>query len=1474
MSDIKDTASVTLNVNGAQAKQVMADLQSKIDQTKNSIAAMKQQMANPKDIQKAQNQLKKYEKQMDEIQSATEGVGKVLGSLDKATPRQLEKTLRLLNKQLKDMPQGSEVWNSHVEQIKQVKKQLEEVRGELKLQESGWDKLTGFINKGGATIAAVALGADQAIAAMRGWVDEYAQMDQEQANVRKFTGMTEEQVAALNEEFKKMDTRTSREGLNQLAQEAGRLGKTSQEDVLGFVRAADQINVALDDLGEGATLTLSKLTGIFGDEARYGTEKSLLKVGSVINELSQNCAASAPYLAEFASRMGGVAAQSGMTSSEVLAFGAVLDSNNQALEASSTALSQVIVRMMQDPAKYAKVAGLDVQKFSNLLKTDVNGALILFLETLNKAGGMDVLSPMFADMDENGARAISALSTLATHIDDLKAQQQVANEAFREGTSIGKEFAVQNNTVEAALEKCKNSVHELHVALGEKIYPMMGYVIKSGAALTKMFNTMVDFIIQNKGAVLSLAAAIVSYTVTLKAAVIWDKTFLALKVAGKAAMYAWAAAVKLGGAAIALFTGNVKQAKAAWQAFSLALKASPLGLLIGTITAVIGVIATLIHKNREAAAEQARLNKEQADYKRSLTDISVASAQYAQKEIANLNRLYKAATDEAKSKQERLNAIRKLQLQYPEYFGKLSTETIMVGKAKDKYDELTKSIKKSAEARAAQDKVKELAGKKIEAEVPLDEAKEYLGNLKKWRKQAVASRDKARERVSANARAKRRGAKATDTTAWEDYQKNRKFIQKIDREIERMNKKLPELQSKYDDIDKAQDRIVKKYNVDVDAVVADDGAVDPNANPAPTPDPTGYTSQVNAEKERKKQEAEARRAAAKEKKDFKDELNSYKAQHTAADREVTELYKSNAIDYAEMLARQHQNELDYYDSSLTLFMDTFGKKEDMYLEDDKDYQKLLSDRQKSEEEYEKKRVALTLEAINRRKAAEEQSAIHQHDVTSDPTIVDEIALQAKLYEIRRRALNDKQALYTAGSKEYADVQLEIEKLEQDREYESKKLYFKAVNDLRKQYDKKSAAERFELEKKALDALRDAKVLSLELYNKILKAMTEKYKRELPGDDGDNSSPSSKSAISDKDKKQYDKDKAELKSALDQKLISQEEYNRRVQDMDQETIRKGLAGLKQYGGEWNSMLVDVSLSFMNLVDSIGKGPEALMGSIGDCVGAVSSVIGAGMQIATQFAQAESQIQIAAVEKRYDREIELAQGNSYKVRKLEKKKEKETAKIKNEANKKQFAMQVIQAISQSVVAGLNAYSAVVGIPVVGPALAPAAMAVALAMGAAQVALIKKQQQASEAQGYSQGGFTKPGAVDEPAGVVHAGEWVASQKLLANPVARPMIEALDYAQRTNTIGSLRPEDVSRSITANNSLVRIAETDGSSALMVAAAVKMSRTVDSLTNRLKEPFVTVNTVTGDQGIKRAQDEYTRLINNKSPKSRRNAANY
>ena len=161
--------------------------------------------------------------------------------------------------------------------------------------------------------------------------------------------------------------------------------------------------------------------------------------------------------------------------------------------------------------------------------------------------------------------------------------------------------------------------------------------------------------------------------------------------------------------------------------------------------------------------------------------------------------------------------------------------------------------------------------------------------------------------------------------------------------------------------------------------------------------------------------------------------------------------------------------------------------------------------------------------------------------------------------------------------------------------------------------------------------------------------------------------------------------------------------------------------------------------------------------------------------------------------------------------------------------------------------------------------------------QVAALKKQQQASEAQGYEGGGFTPDGLPDTPAGIVHAGEWVASQRLTKNRRIRPILEALDSAQRTNRVGSLSDEYVTKTITAP---MVLAETysraqQGARRVVVennqpkAVDKELAETISLLRNRLDEPFITVNTVTGDGGIKQAQDEYDKLIRNKTPKSRR-----
>lgn len=1368
MSGIKDTATVTLNVNGAQAKQMMSDLEAKIKQTEARIDSMKAAMADPKDIEKAKKQLTTYRKQLDEMKSAAEGVNKALGNLDSATPRQLEKALRTLNKQMKDMTPGDEVWESHVEKIKEIKTRLAEIRDEMSLQQSWWQRAVGWVNKWQTAILGVVAGSGTVIDIFRKSVDAYAEMDQEMANVRKFAGMTEEQVADLNGEFKKMDTRSSREQLNKLAQEAGRLGKNSKEDVLGFVRAADQINVALDDLGEGATLTLSKLTGIFGDEERYGTERALLKVGSVINELSQNCSASAPYLAEFSARLGGVGAQAGMTIQQIMGFGAVLDANAQKVEASATALSQIIVRLYQDPAKYAKVAGLEVESFSKLMREDANAALILFLETLQKAGGMDVLSPMFKDMGENGSRAIAALSTLATHIDMVKAQQQAANIAFEEGTSVTKEFNVQNTTVQASLEKAKKAVNELRVELGSHLYPLMGHVYSSTSALVKAFLTMINFIKENKGAIITLSAAITAHVVILKLHALWlsrasvemmllDKTSKALAVTQKLFGPIWAT-LRVGAAALTnsfmYFRNGLQVTYTMQERWRKSMQAMSFGSWTGLILALGSALYLLYRHFRSIEEAQRVVGKIRSD----------AIAKMGE-EKQKIDLLVAAAENERLSLDERRRAIDKLNAIIPGYNGLLDETTGKYKANKKALDDYLTSLTRKYELEGAKEKLAELGREKATATLALNEAQTYYDNAS----QSAAS-----------------GSGIVYTTSWGAVGNTSADL------LVNAASRLAEKQAELDAIERKERKILDAYGLDLQKKAASSSSDVPEPEPedvdppAPTPDPGNTPSRFEAEDSwRQQNEAKARISYARGISDYRDYTDSMDA--------IAVEYYSRLLERTDLSADERLDTQAKYWEAVNKY--TVHGTEELIAEENEAYRNLLEREKRAHAE----RIA--------------QDGISATDRERSQRLYDEAVELATLEHLRTLA-----SYYEEGSVErlkieeqYLDARMKAAKRHQD-EYERQEAEFAKV---KKTYFGNNQSEN------------DAE------FGNQMSALKEVYNRELAAV-GDNEA-----------------EKLRLKEAyMAAELLLRKQYNQKGSDDASMSYRKA---------------IQKSIEWLN-----SDGGKALTGTMSTLVSGMSSIF-SGL---STLIQAELEIQTSKIERRYDREVQLAQGNSYRVAKAEKQKEAELAKVKNEANKKMFAMQVVQAVAQTATNALNAYGSAAAIPVVGHVLAPIAAAMAVAAGMIQVQAIKKQQQAAEAQGYSKGGFTPKGPVDEPAGIVHAGEWVASQKLLANPVARPMIEALDYAQRNNTIGSLRPEDVSRSITAPVELARMAESDASSALMVAALARSSRVIDSLERRLDEPFVTVNTVTGDAGIKHAQDEYSRLISNKSPKSRKNATDY
>ena len=1347
MSDYSTNASVNLTMNGEQPKKVLEDLRQRAFNLENAIAKAAS-AGNKTELTKLRKELKTTQRQIREMESATMQVERVLKQLDKATPKELQRTLKTLEKQLNNLERGSQEWKRQTEYIKRVREELDKVNRELRNGETFWERFNRKMNDWQTTLAAGAAAVTGVVMAGRSAVNAYAEMDAEMANVRKYTGMTAEQVALLNKEFLKIDTRTSREDLNRLAQEAGRLGKTSQEDVLGFVKAANQINVALDDLGDGATLTLSKLTNIFGDEKRLGTERSLLAVGSVINELSQNCTASAPYLAQFSQRLAGVGAQAGMTIPQLMAFAAVLDSQGQAVEMSATALSKLIMDLFKETDKIAQATGLDLEKFKATLENSTNEGLLMLLDRLKQLGGMDVLATVFKDMGEEGARASAVISALAGNVDTVRWQQENANKAFQEATSVTKEFNVQNTTVQAELDKARKRLTELAVELGEKLAPVMKHVMSSTSLILKLLSGLITFVGKYKGELVVLTASIVAYTIAVNAAAIKTKALAMWQGIVKVATVAWTAVTYLSASAMALFTGNVTRATIAFKAFSTTLKLSPIGLILGAVTALVGGLI-LLSKKTDATTESLKmLNKIRDDAQQKMAD-----------EKTQIELLISAAKNEKLSLDERKKAIDKLNSIIPNYNAQLDDTTGKYIDNKKALDDYLTSLAKKYEIEGAKDQLAEIGRETARLKTERTEAQKALNDAKK------------RTSNSSN------GGTPTPQTSGGAYAPG-SYHASIGNsaEISALERKVSDIDSNISVQNQKRSTILGIYGDDLqkDAISNNNsdysGSKCPKCGKQPCVCYNGNTDTTNAD----------RFKAEKEWREREEALNRI-------------AYATGEKSYQDYTKRMNEIEVEFYNKQLA----HTDLSENERLNIQAQYYEAIKKQNDAN-------TTLTLDA--------EKEAYNKRLAEAKQFFVDGTYSIESYNEAVERIESEHLANMVTLTKEGTKERMVAEKALADFEYK---------NALRKQQETEKLQNKLKK-----DYFGDNAVERKNAYDNDLANLKIVYEAELLATQGNA------------------EERLRIEEAYEKaKLALKKKYGFLAEEDNRNALEKMNADL----AEW--LESDAGKAVMQSFDTVMSGMSAIFSQ-------VSSIV-----------QAELDMETAAIEKRYEKEISQAEGNSYKIAKLEKQKEKEIAKAKNEANKKMFAMQVIQAVAQTATNAINAYGSAAAIPVVGFVMAPIAAAMAVAAGALQIAAIKKQQQASEAQGYSKGGFTPKGAVDEEVGVVHAGEWVASQKLLANPVARPLINALDYAQRTNTIGSLRSVDVSKAV-APQVIVQEVKSDNSEALY-ALNSQLSTAISQLNERLNEPFVTVNTITGDYGIKKAQDEYDKLMKNKTPKSKR-----
>lgn len=1402
MADTSTKATVDIEINSQSAKRRLSELETKLSDL-NKKKAEFERTGNTAGLVKIEKDIQKVSRQMNTARTNAQKCEAALKKLNSASPKELRMVLRQLQNDLNHIERGSDAWKRHVESIKRVKAEIKNVDAELREHEGMMSRINRKVNEWGMSIAGAAAAFTGLVFTARQSVQAYADMEGEMANVRKFTGMTSSEVEKLNEAFKSMDTRTSREDLNKLAQEAGRLGLQSQDDVLGFVKAADQINVALDDLGEGATQTLSKLTDIFGDRDRLGVEQSLLSVGSVINELSQNSTASAPYLADFAQRLAGVGKQANMTIPQIMGFAAVLDSQGQAVEMSATALSQLIMKLFQDPAKIAKATGMDLQAFSKMLKEDTNEALLMLLSRLHELGDISVLAPVFDAMGTDGARASAVIAALAGNIDMVKQQQQAANVAFKEGTSVTKEYNVQNNTVQAQLDKAKKGFHEIAVELGKKLAPAMKYAITGTSAMMHVLSSTISFLSEYAGTIISTASAIGIYTVAVNASVIVDK----LKVF-------WNEKV------IASF-------KNLWKT----IVANPYGALAAAIGVVIGVMIDLYrHTNRQTEAEKA-LNEVRAKAK-----VRVAE------EKQQVELLMAAAKNMNLTYSEQKAAVDKLNKIIPNFNGKINSQTRAFNFSTTALKNYNDQLQRLYELEGAKEKLKELGKARAELIIKKQEAKDALDAENKRQSEQYAKMANNPKNYATS-----QGA-APPASAFISMS-NDATIRALQNNLDNIDRDLKEN-------DRTEKALIQAFGTDLQRDAIKNTGTPPatptsnittgggggsyggggGSNPANTPSPNDPTKKM------------------------KEEIEKLTADKNDALTKLNNQYRKGELKgYDDYVDQQYNRTKQYYDDVLAVYQ-KYGQDQ---LKEVADVRTKQAD---DEAKHDTEMVERKKRSIEQQRDADKMAAQMRYYEPDSEIFHNQQALDNELAKIDIEYLEKVRDLTVENTKERADAELALEKAKQSEKLRQRKQLEQNLSAWLYIYSQQGAKVRMDAELRVAKQLYDQKLINDEEYQEARAAIEKKYRDEV------NSNTGTKAKNQDFDDAN-DTYKLQLKALEDAHrlgLISQEDYENRKWQIVQNYHNKIMQLIGNQGSEWGTMVANLVETWKAGFDNLGSTLPEKMQTIAKMAASAFAVMNAGIKSYTDYANACRDLEVKKVEKSYDAQIEAAGNNEKKRKQLEEQKEKEIAKIKTKYDKRAMVIEMAQAVASTALAAINAYSSAAQVPMIGYILAPIAASMALAAGALQIATIKKSHQAQQ-MGYYEGGFTgRDGNNRREVGVVHANEFVANHRAVANPELLPVLRLIDQAQRNNTVGSLTREDVSRAIGQGAILgdmtvaqQRTAEQHDTSMVMVAASMEQqTAAINELNARLADGIESFMVMDGERGFDRSWQRYQRMKNN------------
>lgn len=1410
MADYDPTSTMYAS-RASQLKLVEAELE-RIRQSEQKVVTLMQQY--DKEIDRTNVDIKETKRQM-------QLVNNTMANLKTSSIRDLEYSIKALNQQMHGMERGTEQFKQMELKAKQLKAELQAVRAEGVAQESRIKRSADWFNR----MQGIALGAVAAISGItftvKKCVEEYAKMDDEMTNVRKYTGQAAEEVERMNEDFKKMDTRTPRQKLNQLAEDAGRLGITSTAAVEEFVDGADKINVALgDDLGDKAVSQIGKLAQMFGEDKTKGLRGAMLATGSAVNELAQNSSASAGYLVDFTARVAGVGKQAGFTQAQIMGLASVLDQNMQQDETAATAVQNLLAKMFQDSSKFAKIAGLNVKDFAKTLKEDANGALLQFLAAMRAKGGFADLAPMFEEMKMDGSRATGVLTVLADKLDDIKTAQNLANEAYSEGTSVLNEFETQNESVQAQLDKASKKFLDLSIELGQKLYPAARYCISAASLGVRALSTLVDFVKDYWRILIVLTAAIVTYTAVSKAKLIAEKAQMAwlniMILREKAHLVLVGlktSALKTMAIVQMALTREIKLTTAAQMLWNKVLLANPITAVIAVVAGLTAAIVTL--SKETSTAEQA-----QRDYNDAVTDANKQAAE----EEASIMRLVSAIQSNTTAESDRKAALEELNGKLMrEHLGNITEEAVRTGQATRQIQSYIDMMKKKIVIDGLQKKLAESIAKQAEDEDLLGEANN--DNRGYWKR--------FWDRLNPFA-----GGKTQKLNFAADHKDQ--LLQSVEREKQYQQKlidKINELESQHFEVNDPEPWRNNGYNGK-----GNDGTIIKQQRTTGTHQASDKERKARAKAE-KTAAAEARKREAEAKRKQKQAADSIKA-------ETNELMANNAKAYAEGKKTYQQ----FLDDRQNIQIKGFAKLKQLYGAESNEYKQLLDNQVTVVKQHDAAILKMNEQSIERERLQKEASIKAQYNDANSAIYQNDIALDEAIYQNDADAMQKRLALYNEGSEEWLDLKAEMEQAELDHQLQMQESYQNQLRELRQQFGKQDLQAQETMYLNGLDNLYKQGLIKEEEYQQMKLEITKQFASQRAQIDADDhGAGSAQLKINDKSSEMVNSARAAAgESQLTGNATLGGYFSSQIQNYQNtmEKLKELYGNDKQNHAAYMQAKAQVTANFL---DNMVQQTSAAYNGINNILSSASA-----------YAQACSDLEQAKISKNYEKQIAAAGKNSKKKKKLEEKRDKELAAAKSKANKKAMKIEIAQAIASTAMAAINAYSSAAAIKGTGWLLAPIAAGMATAAGMLQIATIKKQHQA-EAAGYYEGGYTGGTRYRKEAGVVHEGEFVANHNAVNNSSIRPALDLIDRAQRSNTVGSLTASDITRSLGQGSSTVvaPVVNVNNDNTEVRQSLDGVNAAVSRLTQTLDDGIEVEVPISGRRGLHRRLQDYQRILNNK-----------